>query len=431
MRCACTSAAYGTATQPQQQQPLLQTSELCSRKQQTGYHPLRGCKPLKMKLLMVMVLAMHRLPQQRHRCSLLPQSHTVSCPASASALKVAVGQHVASLDWLSAICPCVTLQVRSRLAPASDWVGPSVVFRLGNKYTGGSLRIPTAHAASFRVPDQGRLVFVLPRGAEMPCSVNRGILQLSTGWPAISAALRLRTGSTVQLQQQRHGSRRFRIAKLSTATAVAAAAAPAVPAATASGTAADRPAEHQQAPQPGVAPAAAMAASAQSVEAAAAADGDGAAILRVKLPESYAGRYCSFSVAMRRQLEALLPGSGSVRPLMLVLPNGKQLPVAYRLVDGRIQRGWRAVHQALRPRPGAALYFWQAAPGSFCVSKKRIAAAAATNSSAQPCPAPCDALQQPLDPSSERPHDQVLLAYHRTPSLQVHLKFACCTWLCT
>ena len=314
---------------------------------------------------------------------------------------------------LLATSPCIALQVRSPLGPAAQWVGPSVVFRLGAKYTGSSLRIPTAHAASLRVPDQGRLVFVLPRGAEMLCSVTRSILQLRTGWPAISAALRLRTGSTLQLQQQRHGSRRFRIAKLSTATAAAAAAPPAVPATTACGMPADRSAEQQLATQPGPDPAAVTAASAQHVQIAAAAEGDPAAVLRVKLPESYAGRYCGFSVAMRPQLEALLPGSDSVRPLMLVLPNGKQLPVAYRLVDGRIQRGWRAVHQALRPRPGAALYFWQAAPGSFCVSRKRsIAAAAATSSNAQPCPAANDMLQQPLDSPPEQPDDQVLTDYH-------------------
>jgi hypothetical protein len=203
-------------------------------------------------------------------------------------------------------------------ATAAQWMGPSVVFRLGDKFTGTSLRIPTAHAASVRVTDQGRLALVLPRGAEMSCSITRSILQLRTGWAAISAALQLRTGSTQQppLSHCQAVRRSRRCSRQSCSISCLAPAA--------CGTAADRSAEQQLATQPGLDAAAATA-------AAAATGVDPAAVLRVKLPGKYAGRQCTIPQAMRPQLEALLPGSDSSRPFMLVLPRRKQLPVAYRM----------------------------------------------------------------------------------------------------
>jgi hypothetical protein len=316
------------------------------------------------------------------------------------------------------------LQVRSHAAPPACLAGPSALFKLGERYTGSSLRIPMTHQACFQIPALGRLIFVLPRGAEMPCTIDRGSMYLRKGWLAISAELKLRPGSTLQLQQERRRSHRFHIAKLSAVAAAAAlrsgaaaAAAAAVPAAPAGGgTEADQSADQQQSAQPDT-PAAA--ASEQPVMVAAEPEGHGPATMRVKLPETYAGRHCTLSASMRPQLEALLPGSSSIRPFNLVLPSGKQLPVAYVLSNGRIQRGWPAVHRALKLRAGIALYFWQTAQGHFCIAKKR-AAAAATHSGASALlrPPAHDVLQQSSGPS-QLPDDQVLRVCHVTLPLEI------------
>ena len=163
-------------------------------------------------------------------------------------------------------------------------------------------------------------------------------------------------------------------------------------------------------------------ASAQATAAATAAEGDGAAYVRLKLLDTYVGRHCTVPASVRPQLEALLPGFDGVRPFNLVLPNGKQLPVAYRLSDGRIQRGWPAVHRALKLHAGMPLYIWKAARCVLRLSKKRPTAATISSSARAQASSPGRGPpQQLLDPPSARPHNQVLIDCHSNLCRTFHL----------
>lgn len=307
---------------------------------------------------------------------------------------------------------------------AAKFTGPTAVFKLPEKYTRSSVRIPAQHQSAFTIP-AGRVTVVLPTGADVTCTIYRlnQQLRLRNGWSAISDALQLGPGSTVRLQQERFGGRRFHIAKLRGSAAAAPPAgqtaaqqrtpqpAPSLAAATAA------PPQPAAAPSPEAAPRPA-AATGSPAQRTAAAEAEGAAVLRVKLPEGYEGHSCVIPQSLRHQLEALLPGPPDSRPLTLLLPNGKQVAVVYRLQSGRILKGWQAVHLALQPRAKSALYFWRTAPGRFRISKQRPSGSAASSHAAGPSAAAAGDVPQQTPPRQPSAPQQVTI---RAPVLLIRL----------
>ena len=261
--------------------------------------------------------------------------------------------------------------------------------------------------------------FVLPDSKPIPGLLRRDGT-LTTGWPKVSSALRLKVGDIVQLRAEASGSSRFHVSRLhdgqrpmrptaaqreAIAEAVTADAAAEAASAGQDAAATMRPTAAQR---EAIAEAEAAEAAAAGQDAAATSKQITAAPVHlisgagftVKLSKQYKGTALSILPSLQPAFAAIQASHKGARWITAVLPNSQEMSCVFSAAGGYLRTGWPQISAALGLQRLDVVQICQQEPGSSRFYMKKLAAGAAPTAS-PPATSGAQASPMPQDPQQD------------------------------